>query len=165
MGAVEHLFYDVFEQAKGKAHRKGSFGFFHSNINFIRGEMSSLFIRVNPGLNPQDVDTILDFINFLLQYMKGPLEVSVCKKSDGEYLTWPSSSISQLNNYQIVKTSEDCTSLHVILPTESLEWKVPFGEDPSSYGIILDHEIEYGGELRSYWSPLSKLSEKKVTIE
>jgi hypothetical protein len=54
-------------QRKIKAQTRGSFGFYHPNINIIRSHAvsQSSTIRINIGLNEKDIETLLEYLNVL----------------------------------------------------------------------------------------------------
>jgi hypothetical protein len=54
-----------FAKAKAKVHARSSFGFAHANLNIIAdgyGDGGPRNVRINPGLNPEENQIILDFI-------------------------------------------------------------------------------------------------------
>ena len=66
-------FYEVCAKHGVKAYRRSSFGFPHHNITWIPRGNDSVSIRINPGINPEEKDAILD-------YLKEIDETAQCKK-------------------------------------------------------------------------------------
>lgn len=64
---IKKLFYKKFADRKSKAHNKGSFGFYHPNLNII-GDFN---VRINPGLNPEDNKIILELLDDLAKAIEG----------------------------------------------------------------------------------------------
>ncbi len=69
---VYALFFKKLEEHNIKAHTRGSFGFYHLNLNDIPSEdnQALLNIRINPGLNSQEVKILVEFLNDLANYVQ-----------------------------------------------------------------------------------------------
>ncbi len=62
---IESMLYQRFIDQQAKIHFRGSFGFYHTNVNFIPDQDGRVNIRINPGLNPDEVKLIIDFLKEL----------------------------------------------------------------------------------------------------
>jgi len=67
---IEELLYPKFIEHQAKIHFRGSFGFYHANVNFINGPGGKVNVRINPGLNPEEVQYIVDFLKELAEKVK-----------------------------------------------------------------------------------------------
>lgn len=63
---IETLFYDKMMGEGRKAHSRGSFGFYHPNLNSIIDE-EHITIRINPGLDPKDNDIIVEVLKDIVK--------------------------------------------------------------------------------------------------
>lgn len=63
---IEKLYYEMFGKAGKKAHSRGSFGFYHPNLNIIPGE-GVRNVRVNLGISKKDVTTVKLFLKRLAE--------------------------------------------------------------------------------------------------
>lgn len=63
---IQHLFIKLMIKRKMPAYQRGSFGFFHCNFAvFGHCDDHVRTIRINPGVNPEDNATILEFLDSL----------------------------------------------------------------------------------------------------
>ena len=62
---IERLLYPRFLENHAKIHFRGSFGFYHANVNFIESPDGEINVRINPGLDPSEVKIIVEFLNDL----------------------------------------------------------------------------------------------------
>jgi len=63
---LQSKFYEIFAAHGIKAHSRGSFGFYHPNINIIPDKDNhSRNIRINPGLNPEDGKILIEYLEAL----------------------------------------------------------------------------------------------------
>lgn len=62
---VELLIHQTFAAYHAKIHSRGSFGFYHPNVNIIPDDKGNVSIRVNPGLNPIEVEYLAEFLQEL----------------------------------------------------------------------------------------------------
>lgn len=62
---IETLLVKTFDAHRAKIHLRGSFGFNHANLNVIPGLKSGLNIRINPGIDPKEVEILVEFLNEL----------------------------------------------------------------------------------------------------
>lgn len=66
---IKELFLSKFVEKGLKAHARASFGFFHPNINIIGSSLNGepRNVRLNPGLDPQEIPVFIEFLNELAQ--------------------------------------------------------------------------------------------------
>ncbi len=66
---LEKMFAKKFTENGLKFHARGSFGFYHANLNVIIAlqDKQPRNVRINPGLNPKEVDLIVEVLNDIVK--------------------------------------------------------------------------------------------------
>lgn len=72
MDMLQELLYKKFAEKGVKIHSKGSFGFYHANFNVLpsKEDMRPRNIRINPGLDAEENQIIIDFIKDIPKAMR-----------------------------------------------------------------------------------------------
>lgn len=70
---LEKELYKRFAERGSKIHSRGSFGFYHPNINVIADPTDNKprNLRINPGLNPEDNEIIIEFLRDIPELLEG----------------------------------------------------------------------------------------------
>lgn len=65
-GIIYHKFYEIMSQRNILSYTRGSFGFYHQNFA-VFGHMNeqARTVRLNPGINPEENNSLVDFFNSL----------------------------------------------------------------------------------------------------